>query len=243
MDKLKKYLQQHKAELDTDAPAGDTWEYIASQTPGEAASRRPVRLIIRYMAAAGMVILISAGVWLLAGHNKHTRPAEVVKGGTPEKKDSLLTPPGNSQHSSPGETAQNGSPVSTPALIRPASGKTRDREIEVSFGDMAMIDKSYARLIRYQLRKLHTTPVYAETPGYFAAFAAQLKQMDKDESAIKRDIGKYGLGDELLQQLINVYQQKLNILKNLQVEINKMNNRVNEKAKPSEKLIGYYLDI
>jgi hypothetical protein len=40
-----------------------------------------------------------------------------------------------------------------------------------------------------------------------------------------------------------VYHQKIKLLKNLQTEINKMNNKVREKQAPSEKTEVHYLDI
>ncbi len=67
--------------------------------------------------------------------------------------------------------------------------------------------------------------------------------MDQDEQAVRNDIKTYGLTSEFLEQLINVYQQKLDVLKNLQTEINKMNNKVREKQAPSEKPEVHYLDI
>ena len=67
--------------------------------------------------------------------------------------------------------------------------------------------------------------------------------MDQDEQAVRNDIKTYGLNTEFLEQLINVYQQKLNLLKNLEAEINKMNNKVREKQARSATPEVHYLDI
>jgi hypothetical protein len=67
--------------------------------------------------------------------------------------------------------------------------------------------------------------------------------MDRDERQVRNDIKAYGLTNEFLEQLINVYQQKLTLLKNLQTEVNKMNNKVREKQSPSEKTEVHYLNI
>ncbi len=53
-------------------------------------------------------------------------------------------------------------------------------------------------------------------PSYFKDFKLQMQQMEKDEKQIKVFISKNGMTDELLDQLINVYQQKLTMLKQLQ---------------------------
>lgn len=87
------------------------------------------------------------------------------------------------------------------------------------------IESSFTQMINLQRNKLNSTPIYAESPAYFNDFKVQLKQMEKDEKQIKEDIAKNGINDELITQLINIYQQKLNMLKQLQIEMNKLNNR------------------
>jgi hypothetical protein len=67
--------------------------------------------------------------------------------------------------------------------------------------------------------------------------------MERDEQNIKRDIRKGGLTDELLDQLINVYQQKLNMLKQLQNEIHKTNNRFKQNRGPVDSTKPYFLNI
>ena len=79
--------------------------------------------------------------------------------------------------------------------------------------------------------------------NYFSFYVEQFEEMDQDEQAVRNDIKTYGLTNEILEQLANVYQQKLNILKNLQAEVNKMNNKVREKQAPSEKAEVHYLNI
>jgi len=90
---------------------------------------------------------------------------------------------------------------------------------------------------------LRATPLYAENSSYFSFYVEQFKQMDQDEQAVRNHIKAYGLTNEFLEQLINVYQQKLNVLKNLETEVNKMNNKVKEKQAPSNKTEVHYLDI
>jgi hypothetical protein len=67
--------------------------------------------------------------------------------------------------------------------------------------------------------------------------------MDRDEQQVRKDIRTYGLTNEFLEQLINVYQQKLNLLKSLQAEINKMNNKIRGNQSPSVKTEVHYLNI
>ena len=85
--------------------------------------------------------------------------------------------------------------------------------------------------------------MYTETPEYFNDFKIQISQMEKDEKVIKSDIAKRGMNDELLDQLINLYQQKLNILKQLQIEMNKTNNRFKQNRGPVDSTRTYFLNI
>src|SRR5262249_39576226 len=76
MDKLKEYLLRHKADLDVDSPAGDTWDHIA---PGlrSGAPRRTVW----YAAAACVIALTGLGLWLVVKDRK--TPADSAKYNQP----------------------------------------------------------------------------------------------------------------------------------------------------------------
>jgi hypothetical protein len=67
--------------------------------------------------------------------------------------------------------------------------------------------------------------------------------MEKDEAQIKSYIQKNGMSDELLEQLINVYQQKLNMLKLLQTEMQKLNSRFKQNRPAVDTLKTYFLNL
>ena len=67
--------------------------------------------------------------------------------------------------------------------------------------------------------------------------------MEKDEARIKSYIHKNGMSDELLDQLINVYQQKLNMLKQLQKEMQKLNSRYKQNRPVIDTLKTYFLNL
>ena len=67
--------------------------------------------------------------------------------------------------------------------------------------------------------------------------------MEKDEARIKSYIHKNGMSDELLDQLINVYQQKLNMLKQLQTEMQKLNSRYKQNRPVIDTLKTYFLNL
>src|SRR6185312_14690815 len=258
MDKLKEYLLSHQAELDVDPPANDSWENIASKLrPGPGFSRR----VIGYAAAACVIALAGAGLWMVmqgkkgsADIAKHVT-GEAEKGGANGVAHGPKAEVGQGPAKGVAEEAA-GAVAQGPAKVGqgPAKGgaeeaggrrhKARARRRPAERPDeIEAIDKSYSSLIDYQLKKLRGTPLYAEDGHYFSFYTEQFKQMDRDEQQVRNDIKTYGLTGEFLEQLINVYQQKLNVLKNLQTEINKMNNKVREKQSPSGKAEVHYLNI
>lgn len=234
MDKLKDYLLRHRADLDVDSPASDTWEY-RSIRPRPGSSGR----VISYAAAACVIALAGVGLWLVIKHDKP--PADVAKHNS---RTILRGPePGKGNAENAIQTTPGKDVVGNPSTPKRARRKGRPRRPTGPSDAIAAIDKSYTSLIHYQLRKLRATPLYAESGSYFSFYVQQFKQMDQDEQQVRNDIKTYGLTSEFLEQLINVYQQKLNVLKNLETEINKMNNKVREKAAPSTRTEVYYLDI
>ena len=254
MDKLKEYLLRHKADLDVDSPASDTWEFIGSKLsdeshqtgfatePGFPARSASSAWVVRYAVAACMIALAGGGLWLLIKNNK--APSDLVKhtGGTIKKEpapgDEKIENTLRKEEKPPGKDL-----VRNRSKPKQARHKARSQKPEEVSDEIDLIDKSYSSLIDYQLRKLRATPLYAENGSYFSFYTEQFKQMDKDEQEVRNDIKTYGLTNEFLEQLINVYQQKLNVLKNLQTEVNKMNNKVREKQTPSEKTEVHYLNI
>ena len=98
-------------------------------------------------------------------------------------------------------------------------------------------------MVKLQLKNIRSTPVYGETADYFNVFKQTLKQIDTDEANIKNNIKTNGLNDVLLEQLINVYQEKINVLKNLQQEMNKINNKVKDNQLPSDSLKSHFINI
>ena len=90
---------------------------------------------------------------------------------------------------------------------------------------MAGVENSFTQVINLEKERINTTPLNAEDPGYYKDFSQRMKEMETDEAIIKQDIRKQGITDNLLDRLINIYQQKLNVLKQLQTEIQKTNTR------------------
>ncbi|HVS97286.1 MAG TPA: hypothetical protein VHE54_12415 [Puia sp.] len=230
------------------------------------AKSRNLRRLVWYAAAACVIALAGVGSWLVIREKKAA--ADVVKtesaAGTKEMRAAgdagaaegtgaagdagAAGGTGAAGAKIDSQGAQHGRSAGAMAAQSPVGRTLAPHKAgaghEAGMPDeIAAIDKSYSTLIDYQLKKLRAMPLYAENGAYFSFYVEQFKQMDRDEQAVRNDIKTYGLTGEFLEQMINVYQEKLNILKNLQTEINKMNNKVREKQSPTAMSQVHYLNI
>jgi hypothetical protein len=247
MDELKKYLRQHAPELDLDEPRPQVWQQIRHEVQGNP-KPNVVMLVTRWAAAACVLALAGIGSWYLlkdqpagqlAKNNPPVvtvpRPANTPAQAQPEKTETrpaveeqltarLETSPKQQHHSAVREQ---------PAVLLNKTDQTALNDLESSF----------TQVINLQRARVSNMPMYAETPEYFSDFKVQMRQMEKDEKVLKADISKRGLSGELLDQLINLYQQKLNTLKQLQIEMNKTNNRFKQNRGPVDSTRTYFLNI
>lgn len=108
------------------------------------------------------------------------------------------------------------------ASTRPAA------KIKKPVSPLKAMEDNYAFIINYQVKKLESTPIYTEDANYFHVFKKQWYDLEKDEKKIRQDVHLYGLNDKVVDQLIQLYQQKLWLLQELQTEISKMNIRARQ---------------
>lgn len=247
MDELKKYIRQHADRLDLDEPGPRVWEQIREQS-APVKKGVTVMMFARWAAAACILVLAGIGIRdLSTSHPDAPAVAAVVPAhASPALKEATVPgerPPG------PEAVADNG-----PAEIKRAPGKHKsvaapDRlqphaaETPAGMTELRNVENSFTQVINLQRDRIATMPMYAESPEYFKDFKIQIRQMERDEAAIKSDIAKRGMNDELLDQLINLYQQKLNTLKQLQIEMNKTNNRYKQNRGPVDSSKTYFLKL
>lgn len=233
MDEFKKYLRDHRNLLDVESPPrSELWQQIHQQLP---VHRKTVAIpMFRWVAAACIVLLTGVATYMLVNIEPGTeqvklQPEPATNGQIPEitgRTDSSV--PAISPL--PGEViAENAEAKNTKSLNAQAKPrKTIRPALSKKLSPVDMLQENYATIINMQLKKLESTPIHVENPHYFHAFKKQWYDMEKDEKKIKDDIALYGLNDAVLMQFIQLYQQKLLLLKQLQDEINKMNNRAHQ---------------
>lgn len=254
MDKFKQYLQQQNWEVEEPSPKA--WQGI--QQKMQVGNAKPVTekpkasLVInmfKYAAAACVIGLAIVGGWYVL--NKPAEPT-VVNLTIPSKKE--IVPPANPTVESKVEpttvpqvstkdVAKQGvqKMPKTDALI--ASSSTPKNNNSNYSSELQQLEKSFTQVIYLQKSKINQTPLFGESADHYKDFTDKLNQMDKDEKLIKKDILQLGLTNELMEKLINVYQQKLNVLKLLQTEIQKTNNRYKQNRTAADTLKTNFIEI
>lgn len=239
MDEFKKYLQANKSELNSDEPQPFIWKKIeAAIKPAQA----PIRIIpiLKWAAAACIIALAGLGGWHLFSTDKTAIPIrqnilvkQAAKQPVPSIKQIIIAEP---------ETIhpKNITAANYRTTLLPKKSFEKQKVLDPLFNN---IETGFIQVINLQKARISTTPMYAESPEYFNDFKQQIKQMEQEEKTIKTNIIKHGLGNNLLDELINLYQQKLTILKQLQLEMNKTNNRFKQNRGPVDSTRNYFLSI
>ncbi len=224
MDELKKYLQENRSNMDADVPPANMWQRIKKEEVVQKPAGKVIRMSLKFAAAACVLTAIFFGVKWMTDDNKPAQPTASNANLPVKAQDDSQIVEVQPQH----DTTQ----LSTNKNIEP----TPDALLED-------FQQTYGSLVKMQLNSIRRTPVLGEEPGYFNEFKTMLNQMDVDEAAIKKRIKANGVTAESLEELINVYQQKLDILKSLHGEIDKMNNKVKQGHASSDSLSAYYINI
>ncbi len=247
MDEFKQYIQNNKAQLDSDEPSPLLWNNIEQKIkPIQKAV--PVITLLRWTVAACLIVLAGIGSWYLLNQPKTAKLNQnslvtnetIIKKITPSIIDTI-------KGVNPDLLASN----NTKKVVRSTmNSSTKNKPqfdnsaiLEVEKNTLKNFESSFVQVINLQKARISTMPMYAETAEYFKDFNIQIKLMENEEKTIKATIAKRGINNDLLDQLINLYQQKLTVLKQLQLEMNKTNNRYKQNRGPIDTTRAYFLSI
>ena len=226
MDELKKYLQNHRGDLDNDLPGDGVWTSIREELHPTPAKTFSIKA--KWLIAACFILLAGTGAYLL------TREDNTVSTGLAINNDHVIEPFAFTPRSvTTPEKEQLPLTKKDVPIVKPSTKRTPvandvnkiPSEPKYGFED---IEYSYASMLDMQLARIRKQPIYAESADYFSLFKKQFSDLENHESQVKRSIRQTGMTDERLNMLINIFQQKISVLKELQFEINKMNNRVKQ---------------
>lgn len=268
MDEFKKYLVENQKQFNTDEPSPLVWDKVnqrvKAQTEKHFATAKvfSIRKLVQWSAAACILGLAGTGVWYLFNENNVAKPLQEQVVTNEEKSNSA---PNNSSNANI-NTTSNGQ--STKALVatesiapsasatqpmlskstqsvqsRKAGSASPVNSSNNAMTALANMETGFTQIINLQKGKISTTPMYAESASYFNEFKSQINQIEQEEKQIKKEISKKGLTDQQLDQLINLYQYKLTVLKQLQLEMNKTNNRYKQNRGPVDSTRAYFINI
>jgi len=261
MDKLKDYLTKNATFLGNDLPSKKVWVNVATQinvNENAAYNSKPTKnytsiilLAAKYTVAACVIALAGFGGWsLLKPKNDFTNNYVTIEPknkvfvdteyAAPKTTDTPFTMLHNVANNIIDNLSQDND-ESTPKKI--TVEQTNIDANNIGFVQVKNVDSQFQQIINIQKNKINNTPLFAEKPTYFKDFVVAYKQMEKDEKNLKKDMLAIGFTNELLEQLINVNQQKLNLLKLLQTEINKTNIRFKQNRYLIDTAKAYFIQI
>jgi hypothetical protein len=246
MDDFKKYLQQRSDDLDVDIPSDLVWKGINKEL-NPTKPMAAALVYIKWAVAACVIALAGFGGYMLLNKpvTSYQLPVASNKEQIINSRQKLQEEPTRLQTATIEQLVASNKIIKPTKSPKPRINKpaTSNQQPATNITVLDQVETSFTQVINLQKAKVNTTPLIAENPGYFNDFTIEMKRMERDEHNIKRDIIKSGLSDELLDQLINVYQQKLNMLKQLQNEIHKTNNRFKQNRGPVDSTKPYFLNI
>ena len=227
MDQFRKYLRDHRSELDVEVPPpAPAW---SAKTGKHAVTGS----ITKWLVAASVLVIASSIFYWMPNKAKknNTTSTSLIKndsvpGPTNQNSSTSETVRIDNQPVDSGSRQQATKKTESPKIVvakRSASsskGKTQSQS-----SPLESLESNYAGIINYQLKRVERTPIYAESADYFHVFKKQWYDLEKDEEKIKADIQMFGLNDIVVDQFIRLYQNKIELLKQLQSQIDKMNLR------------------
>lgn len=224
-------MQQHSGEMDFDEPGEAVWKNIADKTKNPKQKGKIVTFV-GFAAAACFIVLIGS-VWLFTTRNKDQvknqfalslevrKPAQAIIENQQPAKEVAVASVTNETAEKKGGATFSRKQASVVKRAQPDVYESQPKGVSL----LQNIETNFSQLVNIQLHKVRSLPLYAEGPEYYSEFKKQFQQLEQDEKELKKDIQKTGLRNENLENLIKVCQQKLNLLKLLQNEINKTNSR------------------
>lgn len=243
MDRFKQYLQQNKEALDVDKPGEDVWENVSRHLDRSGSPRRPakrVSLPYRWAAAASVIVLIAASVYVMNRHANHLKSVSIqpsVNPSSPAASSSAASSSAASMSvvsapvaSTPVVSAPENRPAAVVKHAKPGSASpSDDGSPRRSDPLLAGLEKNYTSIIDAQWARVSRLPLFQKKTAYRADFSRQMQVLNQSEKTILALIHHNGMDNNLLQCLINIYQEKLDLLKRLQSENEKMSQHLNPK--------------
>ncbi len=247
-------MQDHLPKMDVDLPQRDLWPGIQQriETAPTKGMLLPMKMM-RWVAAASVLVMLALAGYLIA-HKREGEtivqlnvpklsPVQMPKEIAPAKQNesiAIVDPKKQNKKLANNRLAQPNPKTNVPDLFVKAPKKktkiaTADstQMLRNHFANVEWqkVSGNFELILVAQKQRINRTPLLVEDPSYFDSFKQALQQLENDEKKLKKEMANGAeMNDQMLDQLIQINQQKLNLLKQLQAEINRMNER--NKLKP-----------
>ncbi|MFY7651434.1 MAG: hypothetical protein ACOVQE_01975 [Chitinophagaceae bacterium] len=255
MDAFKKYMQEQMQTIEeVDTPSDEVWQKIDAnlfQPTTNPSKLLVLKPFVKYFAAACTIVFIALAWVLLSNKSVPETNNSLIA------KNELVKQSNNQQQKAKSHTTPKQKQPITEKSVKPTNqtkpGKNQQPKIKQSpspsyqgeggIGIINNLENSFVQVINLQRNRINQTPVYAENQQYFKEFIVQLNQLEKEEKILKQQVRQQGITNEVLNGLIDIYQFKLTILKQLQSEIQKTNSKSLQQQSPIQKSKPYFINI
>jgi hypothetical protein len=223
-NQLKDHIGQHADELEIESPDPDTWKRIEKLR----VNTRPARVNIdRAWLYAAACLLILMGLVIVFNINR--TPGVINDNANGDLVKSLPRVTRQIPNEDPKIAVTADRPIvktrQAPAVRVVENKKASRRQSAKLPQEIVQIQSGYGSLIASQVKQIQSMPVYGEAALYFESFVVDFKKLDQQEKQLRKTVMQEGLQENSLDELALIYQQKLTILKMLQREIDKADNR------------------
>lgn len=222
MDSIKKYLQEKgsaldNSEFDTDA----NWQEVKAKLR----QKKSRLIVLRWSVAASFLLLATSSVFIMLNQDKQlstvAQNEDKIKANNKRDSQIILI---DSQPQIVNVQPEKNKKTATKITAAPVvTAKNKKPKPLTALDEM---NHGFETVINTQLKTIRATAFYAANENYFSVFKKQLTNLDQLEKEAKAELANAGPANADLGKLINIYQLKIQLLKQLQFEIDKMNNRV-----------------
>ena len=225
MDSFKRYLRERREEMDVDRPGDQLWPKIQ----GRIEPKKSITLSWksrRWLVAASVVLLAGIGIaaFLWSDRRKQSLmgqadSANVIAPSPSSTKSLPDAPPGKQAFIAPAS-----GPVTRKTYISGSQGRKGDGQSlkKKRLSPLESLEHNYLSVINKQMPLTQGLPILIKNVSFGNDVKKRLLDMDLELREIRMAISKDGLNRNLVQCLINVYQLKIEFLKQLQVENTRM---------------------
>ena len=228
VDSLKNHIAQNANDLEIDVPPSDTWSSIQHTIHAKRTARVVrIRKAFAYCAAACILALLCVGALLSVNHSAKDSNSGTVKirSNVSDPAVAYALPETKQPEEITPQRTKRSKQALVQSTVKVAPHETAKEKQPSLSQQFLKVENGYDELITSQVKYTQSLALYGESPSYFEGFINDFKALDEHEKQLRKSIMLKGMQDEGINELAMIYQQKLTVLKKLQIEINKISNR------------------